>query len=287
MKKYPLPGHSVEQVFNSYCTYLAYTFGNPSQQLKAFVDRFGTDQEPPRGEAVVFTWLSNIGMNPSVNEDPGRGGMDFLCRPPSGKDFYVEVTSIGNQAMAEQTGLPLELENGVGGAYGLGTEMLRQRVGAKMEQLSRGNLPRVLVITSEHPIVNAVFDPNGATCLFLSKPAILVPFEGEERSVTDLRNSVFMKPDRDDPQRIVSARRSASAVILVPIHAGDIRPIGLLHPDPVMPLSLEDWYQTPFIRLRQWPVADGQLGIEWTIPYGGPFPVHRRLRLARRAQGPV
>jgi hypothetical protein len=254
--------------------------------LKAFIDRYNADPEPARGEAVVFTWLSNIGLDPAVNEVPGTGGMDFLCRPPSGKDFFVEVTCIGNEAMAEQTGLPLELENGVGGAYGLGTEMLKQRVGAKMEQLSKGNLPRVLAITSEHPIVNAVFDPNGATCLFLSKPAILVPFEGlgPEKNVTDLSNSIFMKPDRENPGKIVSARRSASAVVLVPIHAADIRPIGLLHPDAAMPLSLDDWYQTPFIRLRQWPITDGQIGIEWAVPYGEPFPLHKRLRLARPAK---
>lgn len=284
MMKYPLPGHSIEQVFDSYCEFLALTFGNPSRQLKSFVDRYNEDPEPVRGEAVVFTWLSNIGMNPTVNEVPGTGGMDFLCQPPSGKDFLVEVTCIGNEAMAEETHLPLELENGVGGAYGLPTEMLRQRVGAKMEQLSKAKLPRILAITSDHPIVNAVFDPNGAICLFLSQPKILEG-RGEERPVTDLASSVFMKPERENPENILPARRSASAVILVPIHAADVRPIGLLHPDPAIPLSLDDWYQTPFIRLREWPVTGGRVGIEWTIPYGEPFPIHKRLRLARPAKG--
>jgi hypothetical protein len=129
-----------------------------------------------------------------------------------------------------------------------------------------------------------VFDPNGAFSLFVSGPKLVIPIESEAPPThsTDLANSVFFRPDKKNPEVIVPARQAASAVILVPILIDEIRPIGLLHPAPTMPLNLDDWYQVPFIRLKNGrPIRNGKIGIEWTIPHGT-FPhIHRRLQLPK------
>ena len=278
-----LPGNNVEQVFDSYCEYLALTFGNPSAQLKRFIDRFKADPEPPRAEAVVFTWLSNIGMNPQLNEDPARGGMDSLCSPPSGNRFFVEVTSISAKALAADTGLPVTLGHLRGGAFGIPTPLLQERIKKKMEQMSNAQLPRVLAICSEHPMVDVVFGATAAQYLFTSTPLITVPLDTSIQAyeATTLQNSAFFKPDEQRPGVIVPARQAASAVLLVPILVHGIRPVGLLHPQPAIPLPLDDWYQTPFIKVRDWPIKDGKLSVEWTLPYGDPFYVHQRLRLVK------
>jgi len=286
MKKYPFPGSNVEQVFDSYCEYLAYRFGNTSQQLKSIVDRHEASPEPPRAEAVIFTWLSNTRMNPDVNEDPSTGGIDFLCRPSDGHEFFAEVHCVGTEALAADTGLPTKLEHLGGGAFGMPTELLQSRIKKKMEQLANAEFPRVLIITSEHPMAHLVFGPESAKHLFLSTPRVMIPFDPTkpEKEIVDLKNSAFFKPDLLNPGGVRPARQAASAVILVSIAPAEIRPIGLLHPEPAKPLRLDVWYETPFMQLQNWPITNGRLGIEWTMPPDLPPYIHQRLRLAKKAQ---
>jgi hypothetical protein len=77
---------------------------------------------------------------------------------------------------------------------------------------------------------------------------------------------------------VVAARRAASALLLMPILPHELRPIGILHPDAQYPLNLDFWYRVPFLRLHEWPIVSGWIKVEWTLPPGAPYPVHRSIR---------
>src|SRR6266436_656912 len=80
-------------------------------------------------------------MTPQMNEDPSPRGIDFLCQSASGKNF-VEVTSIGAKTLAEDTGLAVEISDLKGGAFGMPTPLLQDRIKKKMEQLWHANYQR-------------------------------------------------------------------------------------------------------------------------------------------------
>jgi hypothetical protein len=158
--------------------------------------------------------------------------------------------------------------------------MLRTRVGQKMDQLSSISMPRLLTITCEHMGADALLGAVGAVSLFVSNPKLRINLSvtgAITDNITDLTQSVFFRPDRNNPLEVVPARRAASAVLLVPILQKELRPIGILHPDAEYPLNLDCWYRVPFLRLTEWPIISGKIKIEWTLPPSAPYPVHRRI----------
>lgn len=260
--------NSIEQVVDSYAQFLEKRFGNPSPHLKAYVDRLGANPEAARAEAVIFGWLLATGMNPIPNEDVSKGGVDFICSPAGCQEFAVEVSSLSIEAVADSSSWKHDFTHLSGGAYAQVTPMLRTRVGQKMEQLASISLPRVLAITSEHMGADTLLGKTGAVSLFVSNPKCRVDLTTGQiiDNITDLNQSVFFKPDKNNLGNIVPARRAASAVLLVPILARELRPIGILHPDAEHPLNLGCWYRVPFLRLSEWPIVSGKVKTEWTLP---------------------
>jgi hypothetical protein len=276
-----LTSDSIEQVADRHAQYLAKIFGNPSDELKAFVDRLNNTPEAARAEAVIFAWLHRIGKNPRINENAGTGGMDFKCQCPIGGEFLVEVTSFGIEAVCSASGLSTDVTYLAGGAYKMITPELKLRVGHKMEQLSTGGqVPRILAIASEHPKIVLAFGRAAAVNLFVSDWAFGVPLS-EPSAVfhfTDLKNSVFFQRDELNPAKLVSRRRSASAVLLVCICPDRVRAVGVVHPDPAIPLDMKVLPEVPLLYLPSWPKTDGRLKPEWTLPTDPPFPEHKRVR---------
>jgi len=277
---------SIEQVVDWHALYLRKNFGNPSSQLKAFVEMLANSPEAARAEAVIFSWLHQMGLNPRVHQKAGTGGMDFKCHPSVGGEFLVEVTSFGELALASASNLSSDLDDLSGGAYRMVTPELKARIGDKMDQLSRGGpLPRLLMITSEHPKADLVFNRMGAKYLLVSDPKLSIPFadpprppvSSSPRWVTDLKDSIFFEPDKRDPDKIVPCRQSASAVVLVPILAHEIRPVGVVHPDPSVPFDIKTLPQVPLLRVIDWPIKEGIVKPEWTLPTDPPYPKHKSV----------
>jgi hypothetical protein len=276
-----LTGNSIEQVVDSYAQFLEKTFGNPSVHLKAYVDRLNANPESARAEAVIFAWLHATGMNPMPNEDVSEGGIDFICRLPGGQEFAVEVSSLGIEAVADSSRWEQDFTHLSSGTFRLVTPMLRTRVGLKMEQLSSVSMPRVLAVTCEHMGADVLLGEVAALSLFVSNPKLRTSLTVTREivdNITDLTQSVFFRPERNNPLEVVSARRAASAVLFVPILQKELRPIGILHPDAEYPVNLDYWYRVPFLRLTEWPIVSGKIKVEWTLLPGAPYPVHRRIR---------
>ena len=275
-------GDSIEQVVDWHALYLEKTFGNPSDQLKLIVARVNSDIESARAEAVIFAWLRQIGKNPTIYEKAGTGGIDFKCHPAIGGEFLVEVTSFATKALSSASGLPTDLTHPSGRAYKMVTPELRLRVGKKMDQLSTGGIiPRILVITSEHPMSDLVFDRAGAVNLLVSDWTFCVPLSDPSAVFhhTALENSVFFRNDETASANLVPCRCSASAVLLVCILPDGVRAVGVVHPEPAIPLDINALPEIPLLYFASWPPADGKLRPEWTLPSDPPFPEHRRVRI--------
>jgi hypothetical protein len=273
---------SIEQVVDWHAQYLEKTFGNPSDELKLFVDRLNNNPEAARAEAVTFAWLHQIGKNPKINERAGPGGIDFQCQPAIGGEFLVEVTLFGTEALCLASGLSTDMTHLSGGPFEMVTPELRHRVGQKMDQLSKGGqVPRVLVIASEHPKIELVFDRTAAVNLFVSDWTFCAPLSDPSAVFlsTDLRNSVFFREDGTNSKRLLPCRQSASAVLLVCIHPDRVRAVGIIHPDPEIPLDMKALPEVPLLYLSSWLTTCGKLKPEWTLPSDPPFPEHRRVRV--------
>ena len=111
------------------------------------------------------------------------------------------------------------------------TPKLWLRVGKKMDQLSKGGqVPRILVITSEHPKIQLVFNRTGVVNLFVSDWTFCVPLSDPSAvfQFTDLNSSVFFRKDKANPARLRPIRRCASAVLLISIHPGGVQAIGVI-----------------------------------------------------------
>jgi len=52
---------------------------------------------------------------------------------------------------------------------------------------------------------------------------------------------------------------------LAQIYNQECRIVGLLHPDPARPFSIDYFTSIPFIRLRDWPPIENKLNTEWVI----------------------
>jgi hypothetical protein len=274
-------GDSIEQVVDWHALYLEKTFGNPSGELKLFVDRLNNDPEAARAEAVIFAWLRQIEKNPKINDKVGTGGMDFRCQPAIGGEFLLEVTSFGTEALSLASGLSTDLTHLSGGPFTFVTPELKLRVGSKMDQLSKGGqVPRILAIASEHPKIQLVFDRTAAVNLFVSDWTFSASLSDPSTVFlsTDLKNSVFFRRDEANSARLRPCRRSASAVLLVSICPDRVRAVGLIHPDPAIPLDIKALPEVPLLYLPSWATTDGKLKPEWTLPSDVPFPEHKRVR---------
>ncbi|HEV2178102.1 MAG TPA: hypothetical protein VGW33_13025 [Terriglobia bacterium] len=247
---------SAQEVVGSYAAFLHERYPG---HYPLFQRRRTANPEAASAEARMFSWLRSDGLSPEVAEHPGRGGMDFRCRPPHLPEFMLEVTSLEDEAVAGQSSW-----RDTGGFFGLITPKLRSTVSGKVDQLKDYSMPRVLAITSSHLGARALFDHLGAQALLISGLTYSMPLgqAGPVTWVTDLKNSVFFKPG--EKGAIVACRRSVSALLLVSMWSNPIEIVGLLHPDPVHHLDIRTFPGLPFVRMRQWPVVGRIISTEWT-----------------------
>lgn len=232
-----LRGVSIGEVVDSYWIFLA---GNHySAHLEAFKKRLNSDARAAEVEAVVFSFLWSAKVHPDIFEDLSKGGPDFCCEPCGKTKFLVEVTSLESGAVARESSLPVRIEAAGGGAFSLITPLLKGKASAKATQFGNSPLPRVLVIASSHDGAGLLMDRLGAEFLLLSDPMISAPFGGAPNratQVTDLRRSVFFRPDKAG-REIIPCRQSISAILLVAISGIQTDVVGILHPQPTSRLS--------------------------------------------------
>jgi hypothetical protein len=166
------------EVIDSYAEYLRVK--NPDSR-PSFVLRRASDPEAALAEAVVFSILQGFRVRPEINDKPGTGGADFICsasgggifaflKPPSPESqFIVEATSLDAEAVTDRTSLPNETPDEIsGGAFGLLTKSVLNKVRAKATQLSGYPMPRVLAIASGHANIGAVFNAATAVNMLVS-----------------------------------------------------------------------------------------------------------------------
>ncbi len=253
---------STKEIIESYKLFLEVKY--PSH-FQSYCGRLKKQLESAKSEAVTFSILRTIFNTVLVSEDISKGGADFLCKI-DGMEFISEVTCLGAEAVASQSGWKNEIpENGSAGSFRLITQMLRTKASSKAGQLSGHAFPRILVITSEHITSDVLLGPHGAETFLTSDTQIEVPIDkpiDKVNIVTDLKNSVFFRYKNGS---IESCRRSISAILLLSIFADKSLVVGILHPDPEYSFPIKLLPSVPFLRMKEWPPVDNKIETEWVI----------------------
>jgi hypothetical protein len=253
-------GVPVREVVDSYWVFLARN--HYDAHLKRFRERLEADAKAAEAEAVVFSLLWSSKARPDVLEDASAGGADFICRPAKMREFVVEVKSLRLDCVARRSHWPLKSDGRVGGAFGLDTPKLKNVALKANRQLGRYALPRVLAIVLSNDSALVLMDCHAVESLLVSDPVPSTRLDTPGMLAVDLRNSVFIKPDKAGG--IVPCLPHISAVWLVGIFGDQSRLVGALHPEPEIPFDPNLFPCIPYGRLRRWPVPDGRLGVEWT-----------------------
>ncbi len=259
-----LCGVALADVANSYIAYLE---AHRPEALKKFLERLKASSDAAQAEAVVFSFLQWQGTNPTVAEDVSSGGADFLCRPSNCDPFYVEVSSIDAEATAHHSSWPAVVRDGIsGGSFRLITDQLHRKIVKKADQLR--NLPAagVLALTNSHIGAMALMGRHAATCLMVSDYKISYRLGDDPnnfRNVTDLKRSVFFRPDKRRGE-ITACRRSVSAALLMSISDLMTSAVGLLHPNPLIPFAASALESVPMLSVTNWPERASGIKTAWS-----------------------
>lgn len=279
--KYEVPdkwSDSIESILASYRSHLKQKYGIGA--LRKYEYLYDNNREAGVSEAIIFNWLCDMKQNPALLEDLSEGGADFICNQGKDSSFVVEVTCIGGQALLDKTGchmLPGQLM-----ALVSLTTSLRNRVARKTSQLSDYEMPRVLIITSLHDGGYLFLNQDGAKKLLISDWAYSISDQhsnDENCLSTDLKKSIFLKPDGSDQSKIVACRQAISSVLLMPISGDRLNVIGILNPEPSYGLNIQAFPKIPFVRIKNWPVSNGVISTEWVIsdPYASVYSLSNEI----------
>ena len=233
-----------------------------------FCSRLKNDQssEGARAEAIVFSFLRSSFRTVKIAEDISSGGVDFHCISNQ-VEFVVEVTCLGTEAVANQSGIKNSIpKGGSAGSFGMITRMLRTRVSGKTNQLSGYQIPRILAITTEHRCGDFLLGPQAAETLLTSDTQVTVPLNNSldnDYLSSDLKNSVFFKFDNNG--RVELCRRSISCLLFANINADRVELVGILHPDPKFNFPINLFPSIPFLRIKKWPLQNNEIETEWII----------------------
>jgi len=233
--------------------------------LKKWEDLLKANPEAAICEAETRKLLSDHNVDVQPYEDLSHGGPDFICTK-DGKTFYVEVTCLTINAVTKTTRLSDTPKRA--GCYALLTSRIKNEIRSKTPQCANFSAPCVLAITTLHFTA-------GRLCL--AKPRveelltatykITVDFKNGGAAsppylTTDLKNSVFIRPDNDSPDWIEHASAPISALLLCGFGSVPPNVLGCLHPSPNHPFEGELLPNIKFARL-----ADGYqneaLKVEW------------------------
>jgi len=255
---------STAEIIESYKCFLEVKYPT---HYKSYYTRLKNKPESAKAEAVTFSILRSNFNDVKLAEDIRTGGADFIC---SSNDvtFIVEVTCIETESVVTQSGWKNKVPhtpNKTAFSFGMITHMLRTKVSSKAAQLSGYNLPRILIITSEHIGADFLLGPRGAEILLTSDNKIKVPIGKPIRKVvltTDLKDSVFFRFKNGS---LESCRKSISVILLLSIFTDKSLICGILHPDPQYVFPIKLLPSVPFLRLKKWPPENNKIEIEWVI----------------------
>lgn len=237
--------------------------------LKRFNNRYNNNQESALSEAIIFNWLKSCDLNPHIAEDPGKGGADFICHLDNNKNFIVEVTCLGCDALTKASNVPNELQYPNQMLFPkIPTQMVKQVVVAKTNQLAGYDMPRVLAITTLHNFGYMLLGHDHANNFFVSDWAWSFPIGGKEEDITrstDLKKSVFFRRNKNNPNEIEPCRQSVSAILLVPISGNLLSVTGILHPKPEYHFDIQNLPDVPFITVEPWPLEDMTVHTKWLV----------------------
>jgi hypothetical protein len=269
-------------------SFVEYIRAESPTNLKSFQDRRRADPEAAMAEAIVFGMLQQLRLNPTIADEPGIGGGDFLCkyRPIIFGDngswpLIVEATTLEPTAVERNSGWRNEVPDAItGGPFSMITERITARASSKVRQLSRHEMPRVLAIVSSHIGADALLSSIlAAESVLVSDRKISQPIGGGKASViTDLAASAFLKGDPASGK--ISARRPTISAVLLTSVAGDRSSVlGILHPEPRYPLDISAFPEIPFVRIRRWPIENGAIELDWVV--GQPSGRHFKHQMIR------
>ena len=255
---------STAEIIESYKCFLEVKYPT---HYKSYCTRLKNKPESAKAEAVTFSILRSNFDDVNLAEDISTGGADFLCKS-NDIEFIVEVTCIETESVVTQSGWKNKVPhtpNKTAFSFGMITHMLRTKVSSKAAQLSGNNIPRILIITSEHIGADFLLGPRGAEILLTSDNKIKVPIGKPIRKVvltTDLKDSVFFRFKNGS---LESCRKSISVILLLSIFTDKSLICGILHPDPQYVFPIKLLPSVPFLRLKKWPPENNKIEIEWVI----------------------
>jgi hypothetical protein len=265
----PFQGNPLDEVVKAYADYISVC---APEQHRLFQDRARRDRDAARAEAAVFSWLRAQKLSPEINEVPGREAADFLCSPPQGGSILLEVTSLNAISVSNKSSIPNNLAE-VAGRFSMITPQLMRKADSKVRQLSAGQpgIPGIAVVCLVHPAASVLLGTLAAHWMMVSDSMIRVPLASFGDSVrvqttTDLQYSIFLEWQNGV---ITPVRTSISAVLLVSLWDKHLEIVGLLHPEPAIPLDYRLFPRVPFLRL-DWPIANA-VQMDWVIGAPAPF----------------
>ncbi len=259
-------GDTLQDIVECYSSYLGQNH-DLADYCSQFQKRKSRDLSAAQAEAVVSSWLRAAELDTRIFEDPGTGGPDFCVTHSDTDRFLVEATSLDSDKVAERSGLPAQIIESGGAAFGWITEKLKAKAQSKAKQLSGRGVATVLAITSNHAFASELMGELTAEYLMTSEPQFNVPVDGgREYMTTDLQNSVFLRPARplDDSgaPNIEFALRSISAILLIAVCHCTSRIVGLLHPHGANPFNPHWLPMVPFVKFSG-TVSHTNITTEW------------------------
>ena len=222
-------------------------------------DRLKTNREGAIAEAVTFHFFRYNLDEVQVNEDPKKGGVDFLCKIGS-SEFIAEITSLQAETVTRKSGVKYKpTKSSSVGTFSPITRKLCDTVCDKASQMSGYNCPGVLVIACKHSLADILFDAVDAERLLVGNIEIGLSSSRESTNVTELKNSCFLQHN----QEWELSNRSISSILLFHISGVSAFVLGILHPDPTHKFLPKFLPSIPFLRLKQWPPNGNKIKTEW------------------------
>lgn len=219
-------------------------------------------------EAATKKLLSNYTIKVEPYEDLSKGGPDFLCTQNS-KNFYVEVTCITIEAATRETGLKIDSSNR-GHLKNLLTKKIFGEMKNKTPQLRELDAPSILTIGTLHgPAGHKCFRKPHCSEILTGTTKISFKFDpkkgqtiGGPYQSTDLKDSGFIRKNKNEENSIEDARKTISALLLCSFGIKQQKPIGVLHPNSNQVFDRALLNQIEFCRLAEG-FQNGELTVEW------------------------
>ncbi len=249
-----------------------------------------TDQGQYEGaiaEALTWSYLSSRVDEIALTADFGVGGPDFQCAE-AGTTFLVEATNVSIDTATAKSGL--EHAPGPKGFswYGPLNQAIRNKTQAKAGKIKDPGIPVILMVSTLHWQAGILcFDKDligwlltGTSCIQSTIDRDGEPI-GDVHTAVTFEDSVFVDAPRKGLVGIpVTVRaRQISALVLanfgqVPTRLRpdgrletQVRPLGILHPDPMHPFRPALLPDVPFGRLIPWPLPERgrvRVGVAWS-----------------------